>query len=111
MIYIVQVIPYTSNNGCSVRIGKGLDHTVVLGCGQCSYFDFVETSSEVKEAIKVIEKLPDYYRQKDISIQKLRIYSKMYEENNSRTWDTRMPWGTIKSSINSALAIKQPFTL
>lgn len=37
MIHIVQVYPY-QNNGCSVRIGKGYDHTQLLLPEECEVF-------------------------------------------------------------------------
>ena len=91
MIYIVQVIPYTTNNGCSVRIGKGIDHTMPLEPKKCGVYEFVETNKEVKEIIKTIKSLPNYYRQRMESIEKLKIYMKMY--NN------RLKWDEIKNNI------------
>jgi len=74
MIYIVQVFPYQTNNGCSVRVGKGVDYDTPLKEHQCSFFDFVETDEEVKRAIRAIKRLPCWYRHKRISVQKLEEY-------------------------------------
>jgi len=92
MIYIVQVIPYNSNNGCSVRIGKGFDHTLPLEVENCTFYEFVETNEEVKEIIRIIKKLPDYYRQKIESVEKLEIYMKMYNNH-----DHDLQWNDIKN--------------
>lgn len=67
--------PYQSKNGCSVRIGRGYDHTEVLLPEQCEIFEFVETFLEVQNMIKIIKRLPDYYRKKDESIDKLKTYA------------------------------------
>ena len=74
MILIVQVFPYTSNNGCSVRIGKGYCHTERLDIKACSVYEFVETRSQVKQMINWIRKLPSHYRQTQESVEKLTTY-------------------------------------
>jgi hypothetical protein len=73
MPYIVQVFPYLTNNGCSVRIGigQGLCSTEPLEPRQCTVYRFVETKQEVKDMIKTIQRLPGYYRKKDKSLEKL----------------------------------------
>ena len=74
MIHIIQVYVYYTNNGCSVRIGRGYDHTEVLQPEQCEIFEFVEFDWEVKKMIKLISALPHRYRGKDDSLNKLKIY-------------------------------------
>lgn len=78
MIFVVQVYPYETNNGCSVRIGKAYDNMEILYKERCIIFEFVETKKEVKEMIKLIRKLPQYYRHKEESIQKLEQYMNRY---------------------------------
>lgn len=78
MIYIVQVYPYQTNNGCSVRIGRGIDINERLIPSQCSYYEFVETHNEVHYAIKVIRKLPHHYRNINDSLDKLYFYLDNY---------------------------------
>ena len=76
MIGIVQVYPYEGNSGCSVRVGKGIDHTILLQPNNCRghYFDFVETEQEVREAINFLKKLPKHFRMRDEGIDKLKQY-------------------------------------
>ena len=77
MLHIVQVYPYMTHNGCSVRVGKGNNVSERLTPIQCHFFDFVEIVDEVENAIKYIEKLPSCYRQIDDSIYKLKQYLKI----------------------------------
>ena len=82
MINIVQVYPYRTNNGCSVRIGKKYDINEPLEPSSCikwkknRLYVFVETKEEVKEMINLIKKLPEIYRGKMESIDKLKTYMK-----------------------------------
>lgn len=78
MIFIIQVYPYATNNGCSVRIGKGYDLNELLQPEQCIFFDFVESHEEVKTAISIIRHLPNYYRGKFEGIEKLQEYDRDY---------------------------------
>ncbi len=84
MIYIVQVFPYQTNNGCSVRIGK---KTRVgkepLESSQCDVFEFVEYDYEVEEMIQTIENLPNYYNQKKESLEKLHKYLAMIRKRTA----------------------------
>ena len=77
MIYIIQVILYGGNSGCSVRIGRGIDVDQRLEPNQCTLFEFVEKKSEVNTVIKIIEKLPKYYRHIEESLEKLANYLKI----------------------------------
>lgn len=79
MINIVQVYPYITKNGCSVRIGRGYDINEPLEPSSCVKYVFVETKEEVKDIINVIKKLsPECrtlaYRGKMESIEKLKTY-------------------------------------
>ena len=82
MINIVQVYPYRTNNGYSVRIGKEYDINEPLEPSLCRkwkknrLYVFVETKEEVKEMINLIKKLPGIYRGKMDSIDKLKTYMK-----------------------------------
>lgn len=76
MIYIVQVYRYQTNNGCSVRVGRGVDREVRLEPRQCVFFEFVESRPEVLYAIRLIERLPSHYRGRDRGLEVLRDYLK-----------------------------------
>lgn len=49
---IVQVYPYYTNNGCSVKIGIGKNRKELLCKEMCEIFEFVETFDEVQKIKK-----------------------------------------------------------
>lgn len=68
------MVPYKTNNGCSVRIGRGISHSRSLLPKDCYIYEFVETVEEVKVMMKLIRNLPKFYRQKDESLEVLNTY-------------------------------------
>jgi hypothetical protein len=76
MICIVQVYVYQIGNGCSVRIGKGYSVDMPLDRRSCVYFDVVNTVSDVNKVVKIIRKLPSFYRNKERSLELLYLYVK-----------------------------------
>jgi len=103
MIYSIQVRPYWTNNGCSLSVGKCYDATEILYPDECIiYLPFIETEEETMQAINLIKKLPNYFRNKEISIEKLKIYKRLIpicEHENH-------PWQYIKNIIETEVATK-----
>ena len=74
VIPIVQVYRYKTNNGCSVRVGRGLSSDEPLTPTHCMYYEFVESPPEVKAALRLIQALPPRFRKRDQAIDVLQRY-------------------------------------
>lgn len=96
MIYTVQVFPNDIANCCCVRIGKTYDISQLLNSTDCQYI-YAYTIEDIKNAINIVKKLPNYYREKYVSISKLKLYLTLFKERD--IVPNYQHWGVIKKII------------
>jgi hypothetical protein len=95
MIYTVQVFPNDIANCCCIRIGKTHDISQLLNSTDCHYI-YAYTVEDIKNAINTVKKLPDYYREKNVSINKLKLYLAIFKDSDNPKY---RQWGAVKKII------------